>query len=271
MDEACRDRLILQHAIPPDQIQLILNFVDLQRFRPRASLPERPRRALIFSNQATEANYVGVVRTACDQAGMSLDVIGSAAGNVRADPEAILGDYDMVFAKGRAALEALAVGASVVVCDAAGAGPMVSGENVARLRPLNFGVRLLKDKLTVEGIADKIANYDPADAANVSAFIRQTAGRDAVLDHLLSLYRKVIEEHRRMPNPDSLAEQSAVAIYLRELKPRLRDAEGLENVEAQLEMIKNSRGWKMISRYAAIKHKIQRIMRRREDEPDPRG
>jgi hypothetical protein len=265
VDEACRDRLILQHTIPPDRIRLILNFVDLRRFKPRAVLPESPRRALIFSNQATEDNYARVVRAACEQASMSLDVVGSSAGKVCAHPEAILGDYDMVFAKGRAALEALAVGASVVVCDAAGAGPMVSSENVARLRPLNFGVRLLKDKLTVEVIADKIANYNPVDAANVSSFIRKTAGLDAVVDQLLSLYREVVEEYRCMPNPDTLAEQAAAAAYLRELQPRLRDAEALATVQAQLEMIKNSHGWMMVSRYAAIKHRIQRIMRRREE------
>jgi hypothetical protein len=264
VDQACRDRLIGQHAIPPDRIRLILNFVDLQRFKPRASLPERPRRALIFSNQATEDNYVGPVRAACEHAGMSLDVVGLSAGKVCADPEAILGDYDLVFAKGRAALEALAVGASVVVCDAAGAGPMVSGENVARLRPLNFGVRLLKEKLTVEVIANKITNYNPADTAIVSSFIRKTAGRDAVLDQLLSLYREVIQEYGRMSNPDRLAEQAAAAAYLRELQPRLRDAERLATVEAQLEMIKNSRGWMMVSRYAAIKHKIQRKRKRRD-------
>jgi hypothetical protein len=49
------------------------------------------------------------------------------------------------------------------------------------------------------------------------------------------------------------------------LTPRLRYVEGLETAEAQLEMIKNSRGWKVVSRYAAIKHKIQRIMKSREE------
>jgi Glycosyltransferase Family 4 len=193
VDEACRDRLMLQHAIPPDQIRLILNFVDLGRFKPRAPLPDRPRRALIFSNQASENNYAGVVRTACQQTGMSLDVVGFSAGTVCADPEEMLRPYDIVFAKGRAALEALAVGAAVIVCDAAGLGPMVTAENVSRLRPLNFGIRLLRNELTVDAISAEIARYDPGDATDVSSLIRNTAGRDMVVDQLLALYREVIE------------------------------------------------------------------------------
>ena len=38
----------------------------------------------------------------------------------------LTGDYDLVFAKARCALEAMAVGAAVVLCDTHGLGPMVT-------------------------------------------------------------------------------------------------------------------------------------------------
>ncbi|HLR06284.1 MAG TPA: glycosyltransferase, partial [Pyrinomonadaceae bacterium] len=123
VDHACRDRMIFQDAIPPNRILVILNFVDLGRFTPRPQLPSRPRSALIFSNQASEKTHLPAVRSACERAGIHLDVVGSGAGKSCAEPEAVLGKYDIVFAKGRAALEALAVGTAVVLCDAAGAGP----------------------------------------------------------------------------------------------------------------------------------------------------
>lgn len=268
VDEACRDRLTLEDAIPADQIRVILNFVDLNRFRPRPPLPTRPERALIFSNQANENNYVKEVRVACNRAGIRLDVMGLSAGKACADPESMLGNYDIVFAKGRAALEALAVGVSVVVCDAAGAGPMVSSDNVARLRPLNFGIRVLREKITADIISREIARYDPTDSALVSSLIRGTAGRDAVIDQLLALYQEVIDEHDRSSGVDVVAEQHAVAAYLGELKPRLQAVEILENSlqavemlairEGELEMIRNSRSWRVVSRYARIKHKVQR-------------
>src|SRR5262249_22469342 len=90
VDHTCRDRLILEHAITEDQIRVLLNFVDLERFKPRAPLPARPRRALIFSNQATENTQTAAVREACAMNGIEVDVIGGAAGNICAAPEQVL-------------------------------------------------------------------------------------------------------------------------------------------------------------------------------------
>lgn len=254
VDHACRDRLLIQHAIPPDRVRVVLNFVDLERFKPRGRLPDRARRALIFSNQAHEGTHLRPIRAACDHAGVRLDVVGKAFGNICAKPEALLGNYDIVFAKGRAALEALAVGTAVVLCDAAGAGPLVTTQNVAELRPLNFGLRALRETLSSEVMSRAIAGYDPIDAANVSGIIRANAGQSAAIDELLSLYHEVIAEHHGNPNHDVAAEQKAVADYLEELAPRLRAFDLLTAKEAQLEMITKSRSWRLISRYIAIKH-----------------
>jgi hypothetical protein len=258
VDHACRDRLVIEHAIPPDRIRVILNFVDLKLFQPRGRLPARPERALIFSNQANESTHVSAVRTACERAGIDVDVVGKSVGKVCVDPEAVLRRYDLVFAKGRAALEALAVGTAVIVCDAAGAGPMVTSENVDHLRPLNFGIRALREPLSAEVITREIARYDPADAAGVSRFIRGIAGRETAIDELLSLYQEVINEHRCMPTSDVNAEHRALAAYLCELTPRLRAAEMLTAKEKQLEMVTNSRSWRLISRYSALKRKLLR-------------
>src|ERR1043165_6604223 len=43
VDQTCRDRLIYEHAIPQDRVQVLLNFVDLERFSARAELPARPK------------------------------------------------------------------------------------------------------------------------------------------------------------------------------------------------------------------------------------
>lgn len=269
VDHACRDRLIHEHAIPADRILLILNFVDLQRFPKRPDLPLQPKRALIFSNQAAEHTYVGAIRHACRQAGITLEVIGSAAENVCSKPESVLGKYDLVFAKGRAALESLAVGSAVIVCDAAGAGPMVTTENLEQLRPLNFGLRVLQNPVTPETIGREILRYDPNDSKRVSEFIRQTASRESALDELSSLYQNVINEYKQNQTPDVVGEQKATAVYLRELKPRFQAIEALKNQavetlrnkEQELETMKSSRTWRAISRYSRIKRNLFRQAR----------
>ena len=205
VDYTCRDRLVFENAIPKERVNVLLNFVDLERFRPRDALPSRPARALIFSNNANEQTYVNAVRAACERAGIALDVMGLSADKPSSEPETVLGNYDIVFAKARSALEAMSVGAAVVLCDARGLGPMVTTRELDRLRALNFGIRTLSESISVEAIARKIANYDAGDAAVVSQRIRATAGREPVIDELLLLYEAVIAEHAAVGKSDWVA------------------------------------------------------------------
>lgn len=194
VDEANRDRL-LDGGVPEAKIRTLHNWVDLERFRPRPEpLPGTPRRALVFSNYAREDTYLPAVREACRRAGLDLDVIGAGVGKPASRPEAVLGEYDLVFAKARCALEALAVGAAVVLCDYRGLGPMVTSGDLDTLRRNNLGARLLREPVTPEGLLREIGRYDPRDAAVVSRRIRETAGLEEFLDRLLSLYGEILEE-----------------------------------------------------------------------------
>lgn len=215
VNDAVRDRLVFEHGIPEHRITTILNSVDLVRFAPRPALPPVPRRALIFSNNAAEHNYVGIVREACARHGLALDVVGSANGNPSSRPEALLGNYDIVFARGRAALESLAVGTAVVCCDVEGAGPMVTADNLEWLRRNNFGLRILRNSTTVEGLSYEIARYDPAEAARVSQAIRAEAGLTAAVERIVEVYRAARAAWAGTDQHDSAAESAAVSTYLR--------------------------------------------------------
>jgi hypothetical protein len=214
VDDTCRDRLVCESGVPPERTRVLLNPVDLTRFQPRGPLPPKPVRALVFSNSIPE--YVSVVREACARAGVKLDVAGAEMGGVLEEPEKVLGRYDLVFAKARCALEALAVGAAVVLCDAAGAGPLVTSTEVARLRRLNFGVRALRNELRADTLAREIARYDAADAAEVSRRVRAHADTEETLEDIVALYREVLDEFKDARR-DPRAESRAAADYLRRL------------------------------------------------------
>lgn len=224
VDQTCRDRLVLQSGVPEERVRVLLSFVDLKRFKPRATLPPRPRRALLFSNYASDETHLNVVREACARTGLEFDVVGAGVGRPCAEPEKILGDYDIVFAKARAALEAMATGAAVVLCDATGMGPLVTAAEFEHLRPLNFGVRTLRHALDADRLAREIEKYDAADAAEVSRKVRAEAGRDAALDNLIELYEEVIAEYASSDRAacDSIDEEGrAAAAYLRQLKSEI--------------------------------------------------
>lgn len=217
VDDTCRDRLVCEHGIAEQRVRVILNFVDLKRFVARDELPSRPRRALVFSNSASETTYLGTVREACQRAGIALDVVGSNAGATSKRPEEILGQYDIVFAKARCALEALAVGTAVILCDRVGVGPMVTTTELEHLRRLNFGIRSLQGTIDSDALEKEIARYDAADAMEVSRRVRSECGYEEALSELVALYKEVIAEYKQLPMPDADVDSRAAAEYLREL------------------------------------------------------
>lgn len=236
VDHTCRDRLCLEHGIDPARVHVELNSVELDRFRPRGPLPARPRRALVFSNAAGArvGSQLEAIREACEAESIEVEVLGAGAGREHARPEEVLGEFDLVFAKGKSALEALAAGTAVIPCDAMGMGPLVTTANLAELRPLNFGLRSLREPVTAQGLRREIARYDAADAMSVSAAIRERAGADSMVDRLCALYEEVVAEHRAAPAPDAREEMAAAAAYLQGLSVLMRERDAMRRVFMRL-------------------------------------
>ena len=216
VSRACARRLV-DDGVPEGDTALMLNFVDTARFSPRATLPERARRALVFSNYAHEDTHLPAIVDACRQAGLELDVTGAGVGRIATSPERLLGGYEIVFAKAKAAIEAMAVGTAVILCDSGGVGPMVTSAEFDALRPLNFGFEAFRDPLRPGPLLREIARYDPEDAARVRDLLRSRAGLSAAVESLVSTYHEAISEHRRLRSNARGPERSALreALFLR--------------------------------------------------------
>jgi hypothetical protein len=219
VDDTVRDRVLGEWGVPPDALTTIRNFVDLQRFTPRPPLPAAPARALVFSNYA--AAHLPAVRAACAARGLAVDVAGTSTGAAADRPEDLLPRYDVVFAKGRCAMEAMAVGAAVVLCDASGLGPLVTTAAFDDLHRMNFGLRTLSRPLTAEGIVAELARYDAADASAVRDRLRAVADLDHAVDGLIDVYEAAIASAAAAPADDA-ADMRAAAAYLRDIGPRLQ-------------------------------------------------
>jgi hypothetical protein len=226
VDFPSRERLLGAGA-PAERTTILPNFVDTDRFSVRAALPARPRRALVFSNQVSEANVLRDIRKGARAESVAVDAAGIAAGNVLDRPELHLGTYDLVFAKGRAAMEAMATGCAVVLCDALGVGPYVRSEDVAALRDLNFGIRTLITPVSKGVIAERLRSYDASDVPKVTRWIRENASLDRAATRLEAIYCEVLAE-RAAPADDS-HHAAAVARYLRSVSRRVKYHEGIRH------------------------------------------
>ncbi len=204
VDEPCRERLIKREGISADLVRLLQNGVDLARFPARASpLPAKPARALVFSNYASDDNYLPAIRSACEAEGIALEVIGAAAGKPCAAPEHELPRFDVVFAKGKAALEALASGCGVIVCDSAGIGPMVTTANFESLRQQSFGNPCMTDAIEHERVRERLRAFDAAESTATSQMMRDTCGLDAAMDRIEAAYREALSFPKQPPDAET--------------------------------------------------------------------
>lgn len=186
VDDFCRERIQTALHLPPESVAWLPNRVNLERFQARTTpLPATPRCAAIFSNQAKPGRSIATIHAACAQRGIDLDVWGEQSGRPLANPAAALPAYDLVFAKARCALEALACGCAVVLCDELGGlGPLVTVRDWPRLRRWNLGQRVLGGEITIDHLLDRIASYDANDTTALTAIVRRECDLHAGVDQL---------------------------------------------------------------------------------------
>ena len=246
VDSATRDSAIQKYGVPPDKVQLIHNFVDLERFKERGPLPNKPARALVFSNYAnkSKANFLALVRKACGKAGIPVDAIGAGTRPVER-PENFLKDYDLIFAVGRSALEALATGAAVVICGVWGVGPMVTLRETEELRDRNFGVAAMYSKPDADAIYREILRYNAEDAAAVTKSLRCLIGIKTTLDKVEKVYYDAVEKYKRM-HIDFADEARSFSSYLGNISSFLKQKDReFSKKEKELIRIKSSKAWKI--------------------------
>lgn len=283
VDDLCRERLQCVHGVPGERIRMIRNFVDLRRFALRGDLPATPRRALVFSNYINEDGCLGILRQACAGRGIKLDAIGLSVGHSEARPEQILGQYDIVFAKARCALEALACGTALIACDAAGLGGMVTPGNYERFRALNFGIRTLRDPITVETITREIDLYDATSARGVTQRVRAEAAMEPAIDQIIDVYQEAVDAQlaaRATKYPEKETDYRAhfltASDYLRGVadftKGRYRAEQErdqarveaaaqrlrTEQAESELARIRSSRLWPVVTSLYRLKNAVWR-------------
>jgi Glycosyltransferase Family 4 len=211
VDDWCR-ALCVKRGIAEDRLSVILNAVDLQRFKPRPPLPPKPKMALMLTKTFEHQH---LVRAACAKADLTLHELGPATGEMSDRLETVLPRYDIVFATARMALEAAAVGCAVVVADGRGFAGTLRSENLSVWRRLNFGAGLLSAPVTVAALEAAIAAYDAADAARVCSALRAEASADDFAAAYLRLYAQAMGE----PVAQDIAHAAATAVWLEDLLP----------------------------------------------------
>ena len=158
---------------------------------------------------------MAAIAAATADLGIALDLVGRDLGRLIDDPERRLPDYDIVFASGRKALEALVCGCIVVIADAATCDEMVTVQNFERVRAAGY-LPIGAGPPDVEWVRMQLQGFSGADARQVAeesapAF-RLPRPRQANRAELSRCDRE-----NGNGEPTWVAEQLAVSSYLQEL------------------------------------------------------
>jgi hypothetical protein len=193
VDETCKARLVEFEGIAADQIEILPNAVDLRRFQDRPyPLPAKPARALSL---AKHSGLETLLAEACRQTGLTFEAYGHGVGNPIEDIERRCANADIVFGTARTALEAMAAGAAAVLIDGRGFGGLVTSDNFALGRRLNFGLGMLGKQPKLEMLVEAIMAYDAKDAAEVSQRVRREANLDHTIERLENIYEVIVREN----------------------------------------------------------------------------
>ncbi len=178
-----------EYGLPPEKVVVLPNFVNLARFTQVRTPPARPLRAALFGGWL-QPEDVSKLEAACAKASLKLDKIGYNHENPLERPEIFLQGYDVVFAIGRCALEALACGCAVIPLMPGQAGALITPATLSQYAFSNFSPRyfVTANQISEEWLIEQLAQYHPDDVLTVTATVRERQSLQKAVDRLLELY-----------------------------------------------------------------------------------
>jgi glycosyltransferase involved in cell wall biosynthesis len=216
VDDLGFQKLNMTSGIAESQIRIIHNAIKMDVFLPKRNISQHPIRAAIFSNDPAQSSSIHVIRAACLACGINMvDTLGAIDKNPIAQPQSVLCNYDIVFAKGRCALEALATGCAVVLSDMGRMGSIVTPENIVTLRHLNFGIRTMPNPVRQDALVQEIKRYNVEDITYTRSYIRENACFDRFCQRILTLYDEALNDDWTT-NP--LEQARAASLYIKTLR-----------------------------------------------------
>jgi hypothetical protein len=184
-------RFVAQLALDPEHVSVVPNFVNVKRFSGVRVPPNKPAKALLYHVNGLSTVEFAKLKAGCSAFGITLDQIGPAFENIQTRPEMFLQLYDLVFASGKSALEAMAAGCAVMTLMGGKSGALVTIENFEEWAFVNFGPGFLQDATLIDEtwLRRELEKYSADDAAKVTAKVREERTLDGSVNKLEAIYQ----------------------------------------------------------------------------------
>ncbi len=210
-------------GVEESSVLVVRNFFDPARFTRVRPPDRRTGRALVFHNtMAPDGPAVRNLERACAACGLTLERIGAAFGRMIDNPEEALPEFDVVFAGGRSAIEAMACGCAVIPVTAAQSTDRIHPGNYQELADRNFTAETNTPPLAADEVAGQLRAIDAAETRQVTQWIREEATLPVAVGRLLDCYQGVLAAPAAGGTEDELR---PLGRYLLALAARVKDAD----------------------------------------------
>jgi hypothetical protein len=231
--------------------------VDTDRMAPPGDTRARPRHAVILGNYPER---VEIVREAWEPHGVKVTYVGGR--HARFDIARALEGVDIVVAKSRAALDAMACGRAVYLYDLFGGDGWVTAKTYPAMEQDHFAGQATDRVIGVDELERDLADYDPGmGMANRDLVLQNHAARAHTIDFVLAVTaaladkRGSTDRHEDVRPGASDPSDADVA----ELRRRLVVAEETAAAMAvQLQEIRASRGLRLVEHYRRWRDRVVR-------------
>jgi glycosyltransferase involved in cell wall biosynthesis len=245
-----------------EDVLVLPNSVNLSRFGRVRQLGPSPRHALLFGNAFIPPESVSRLRRACERGGMTLDLVGAQFGNAVSDPAGLLTQYDLVFAIGRSAMEAMASGCAVVIFSAYGCGPIMTPDLLTAMSGRNFTVPVEAPAISVRSLIAEVGKFHPGSASALTRLVRERYCFDHTCNRMAEIYTETIASWNARPHPSPAQESVAVSQYIGSLGPLIKGAdERTARLRTQREKSRERTG-RLKSKLAGLERRMKQARER---------
>jgi hypothetical protein len=167
-----------------NSIRILPNFFDETRFRD-VRVSDGGSAALLYSNKASK-KQIDALQGELALNGYAFRIAGQKSTLVDC-PEEVLPQYDLVFAVGRSAIEALASGCAVILWDRGVVGPLVTPQNFWQCVCANFALTSMQlpycmpgDTLSERWLQAQLAEISSGRSSELTQMVRKYLSLDNV-------------------------------------------------------------------------------------------
>jgi len=189
VSEEIKNNLIKNYCINPDNVVLIRNFININRFKSQKKINKKLKTVLFLSNHECE-DVRKNIKDACKKLKLKSIFVGKK--NKIFEVEKYINKSDLVISLGRGILESMSCGRAVIVFDYNGGDGMVVEKNISEIRKNNFSGRRYNIKYNTNDLIKEIKKY----SVSMSKINREIVLRDynveSSVDRIEGICKKIV-------------------------------------------------------------------------------